>query len=65
MPWTKPEDFDYDPKVMPKIGFHFNGTCNVGFADGSVRALKKTLDEKIWHMLIQASDGNVIPPLDD
>src|SRR5207237_2469055 len=65
VPWTKPEDIMYDPTKMPKIAYNWNGSCNVGFADGSVRTIKKTLDEKIWHMLIQTSDGNVIPPIDD
>ena len=65
VPWTKPDDIAYDPKKMPKIGFHYNNRCNVGFADGSVRALKKTLDEKIWHLLIQRDDGQVIPNYDD
>ncbi|MFL5340427.1 MAG: DUF1559 domain-containing protein [Gemmataceae bacterium] len=61
VPWTKPADLEYDGKKLPKIGYHFNGTCNVGFADGSVRVIKKTMPENIWHLLIQRDDGQPIP----
>src|SRR5262249_49261124 len=65
VPWTKPEDINYDPMKMPPIGFHFGDRTNVAFVDGSVRALKKTLDPKIWHLLIQRDDGQVIPDFDN
>ncbi|MFL5342323.1 MAG: H-X9-DG-CTERM domain-containing protein, partial [Gemmataceae bacterium] len=65
VPWTKPDDIVYDPKLMPKVGYHFGDRCNVGFADGSVRALKKSVPTNIWHLLIQRDDGNVIPNYDD
>ena len=65
VPWTRPADIEYDPTKMPKIGFHFGDRSNIGFADGSVRALKKSIPEKVWHLLIQRDDGNVIPNYDD
>ncbi len=65
VPWTKPDDIVYDPKKMPKLGFHFGDRRNVGFVDGSVRALKKTIPESTWHLLIQRDDGQVIPRYDD
>ncbi len=38
IPWTKPEDIDYDPaKPLPKLGGHFAGGFCAAFADGSVR----------------------------
>jgi hypothetical protein len=38
IPWTKPEDIDYDPaKPLPQLGGHFPGGFIAGFADGSVR----------------------------
>ena len=38
IPWTKPEDIDYDPaKPLPKLGGHFPGGFCAAFADGSVR----------------------------
>jgi prepilin-type processing-associated H-X9-DG protein len=63
VPWTKPDDLAYDPKKMPKIGFHWSGGhyTNVGYADGSVRTLSRNVPERIWHLLIQRADGNPIP----
>jgi beta-lactamase regulating signal transducer with metallopeptidase domain/xanthosine utilization system XapX-like protein len=38
IPWTKPEDIDYDPaKPLPKLGGHFPGGFVTAFVDGSVR----------------------------
>jgi prepilin-type processing-associated H-X9-DG protein len=63
VPWTKPDDLTYDPnKAPPKLGYFFNNRCNVGFADGSVRGLRKDLKDDIWHLLIQRDDGQVLPP---
>jgi prepilin-type processing-associated H-X9-DG protein len=64
VPWSKPEDFEYDPKKMPKIGFGWSGGnyTNVGFADGSVRTLSRSLAERTWHLLIQRADGQPLPP---
>ncbi|WP_020468141.1 DUF1559 family PulG-like putative transporter [Zavarzinella formosa] len=64
VPWTKPEDIEYDPKkpVLPFLLFE-KDVCQVSFADGSVRAISKKVEDKIWHWLIQPNDGNVIPAL--
>jgi prepilin-type processing-associated H-X9-DG protein len=64
VPWTKPEDISYDPKKMPPLGFFAGGRCNVGFADGSVRALSRQVPERTWHLLIQRNDGQPIPAED-
>jgi prepilin-type processing-associated H-X9-DG protein len=64
VPWTKPEDIEYDPMKMPPIGFHFGDRTNAAFVDGSVRALPKKLDQHIWHLLIQRDDGQPIPDFD-
>ncbi len=63
VPWTKPEDLAYDPKKLPKLGFHWGGghSTNVGFADGSVRTLSRNVPERTLHLLIQRADGNPIP----
>jgi beta-lactamase regulating signal transducer with metallopeptidase domain len=38
IPWTKPEDIEYDPaKPLPNLGGHFPGGFIAGIADGSVR----------------------------
>jgi prepilin-type processing-associated H-X9-DG protein len=65
VPWTKPEDISYDPKMAPKLGYYFNNRCNVGFLDGSVRGLRKGLKDDILHALITRSGGEVIPNFDD
>jgi hypothetical protein len=59
--WTKPEEFDYDPTKLPKLGYHFEDRCNVVMVNGDIHTLRKTLDPKILHLLIQKSDGNTIP----
>jgi prepilin-type processing-associated H-X9-DG protein len=63
VPWTKPEDLNYDGKTMPKLGKFFPGGFQVGFADGSVRFISKNVAESTWHLLIQRNDGQVIPNL--
>jgi len=65
VPWTKPDDMEYDATKPPKVGYHFGDRCNVGFADGSVRSIRKSLKPEILHLLIQKNDGQVLPPLDD
>ena len=51
--WTKPSDLDYVPnKALPKFAAHHQGgVFYVAMADGSVRALKKTIDPKILKSL--------------
>ena len=64
VPWTKPEDIEYDPaKPVAPLMFFEKDVCNVAFADGSVRAVSNKNDDKVWHWLVQAADGNAIPPL--
>jgi hypothetical protein len=65
VPWTKPADIEYDPAKTPAIGYHFGDRACVGYADGSVRTIRKNLKEEILHLLIQKSDGMPIPPIDD
>ena len=64
VPWSKPEDIEYDPTkpVAPLLYFE-KDMCNVAFGDGSVRALSKKNEDKVWHWLVQTADGNPIPPL--
>jgi len=62
VPWTKPEDFAYDPKKMPPVGFKWGrSSCLVGFVDGSIRTLTRNVPETTWHLLIQRADGQAIP----
>ena len=59
--WTKPDDWDVDPKPDLKgiFGHHPGGTP-FSFADGSVRFIKETVDPKVIEMLITRDGGEVI-----
>jgi len=59
--WTKPDDWDVDPKLDLKgiFGHHPGGTP-FSFADGSVRFIKETVDPKTLEMLITRDGGEVI-----
>lgn len=61
IPWTKPEDIPFDPEQpLPEIGGYTPDGTNVGFADGSVRFLKKTINPQILKALITRDRGEVI-----
>lgn len=65
VPWTRPEDMLYDSKKpLPKLGAFFNGDFNALFMDGSVRYVRKGIDEKILRALITPSGGEVVPNWD-
>jgi prepilin-type processing-associated H-X9-DG protein len=65
VPWTKPEGLPYDPeKPLPKLGRFFGNGFNAAFVDGSVRFFQHTLAEATMKLLIDPSDGQVIPRLD-
>jgi prepilin-type processing-associated H-X9-DG protein len=61
IPWTKPEDIPYDPdQPLPKLGGFFQGKFNFTFADGSVRTLLDTINEKAFRSLITKAGGEMI-----
>jgi hypothetical protein len=65
VPWTKPEDIDYDAaKPLPKLGRAGADTFEAAFCDGSVHILKKTIKPMVLRNLITRDDGNVIDPKD-
>jgi prepilin-type processing-associated H-X9-DG protein len=59
--WTKPDDWDVDPKLDLKgiFGHHPGGTP-FAFADGSVRFMKETVSPKLFEMLVTRDGGEVI-----
>jgi hypothetical protein len=59
--WTKPEELTYDPKKpLPTLGGHFaDGFC-AALADGSVRFIRKGIDEKTLRALITANGGEPV-----
>ncbi len=62
VPWTKPDELEYDPKQTPKLGYLFGDRCNALFGDGHVYALKKSVKTQKLHLLIQKSDGIPVDP---
>lgn len=57
--WTKPEDFEYDPKKDPRKGLRWVADVTlVAIFDGSVRTISKKMSEQTWHNFIQRNDGN-------
>jgi hypothetical protein len=63
VPWTKPQDLDYDPaKPLPKLGGLFGDGFNAALCDGSVRFVSRAVKPEHLHLLIQRNDGNPIPP---
>jgi hypothetical protein len=61
IPWTKPEDIPFDPNAaLPQLGGYTPDGFYVGFADGSVRYLKKSMDSLVMKALITRDGGEVI-----
>jgi prepilin-type processing-associated H-X9-DG protein len=61
VPWTKPDDFEYDPKKpLPKFASFTSGGFNVLYADGSVRFIRDTVSEKTLRAMITANGGEII-----
>jgi prepilin-type processing-associated H-X9-DG protein len=59
VPWTKPEDLEYDAdKPLPKLR-HLGAGFNAGFCDGSVRFISTKVPEKTLRVLITRNDGEV------
>ncbi len=67
--WTKPDDFEFDPSdekaKLPEVVKPFD-VLLVAFFDGSVRTINpnRTDFDKIMRLLIDPTDGMVIPDLD-
>lgn len=60
--WTKPDELDFDPKkpIKPLLHFREGNVCMMLFADGSVRAVTKTVSEETLQRVIMRNDGMVI-----
>jgi prepilin-type processing-associated H-X9-DG protein len=58
--WTRPDELRFDPNaLLPKLGLTDDG-FNVLFADGSVRFIKKPVDEKTVKAAITRSGGETV-----
>jgi RNA polymerase sigma factor (sigma-70 family) len=61
VPWTKPEDVEYDPEgPLPKLGAEFPEGFLAAFADGSVHLIARSISEPILRALITRNGGEVI-----
>jgi prepilin-type processing-associated H-X9-DG protein len=63
VPWTKPDDLPFDPQAAPSLfgaGSSHPGGCNCGFADGSVRFIKSSINLQVFKALITRAGGEVI-----
>ena len=61
VPWTKPEDIDYDAaKPMPRVGGLHPGGFWAGFCDGSVRFLGDNIDQQVLRNVITKAGGELV-----
>jgi hypothetical protein len=61
VPWTKPEDLPYVPgKALPQLGGLFPDGFHAMFCDGSVRFIRKKVDDKVLHALITRNGGEKV-----
>jgi hypothetical protein len=60
--WTKPDtDIPVDPKVaLPKLGAMIDDDFYCVMCDGSIRTIKRAIDEKVLRALISRAGGEVI-----
>lgn len=58
--WTKPDDYEFDA-ANPTAGLRvWEDGVLAGFCDGSVRVLSTALDKKMWKLLFEINDGEIV-----
>ncbi len=64
VPWTKPEDIDFEPNgVMPKLEPVYEGGFHVVFADNSIKFVKSDTSEKdLRAFFTRSGDERVVLP---
>lgn len=62
VPWTKPDELEYDSEKDPTklFGLVVNGKAQVAMMDGSVRTLGKLPSKQTLHALITRNGGEVV-----
>jgi Protein of unknown function (DUF1559) len=61
VPWTKPQDYDYDPKnPLAGILVDADGKFAIGIGDGSARMIGNNLPVEMYDYLFRKSDGNAV-----
>jgi hypothetical protein len=65
VPWTKPEELEYDGKQpLPKLGAQNKRGFMIVLYDGSVRFVSGKIDEQKLRWLIEPDDGHWVSPDD-
>lgn len=59
--WTKPDDMIFDGKTVPALGGLFDGKFHAAMGDGSVSRFRKDVDKDTLKLLIDPTDGMVLP----
>ena len=63
VPWTKPDELDFDPKApLPPLGGRFRGGFLVAMADGSVRWVGGNVSEQTLRAAITRAGGEALGP---
>ncbi len=65
VPWTKPDDLEFDPAAAADASLfgafsNHPGGFNALFADGSVRFIKRTINPAVFKAMITRASGEVI-----
>jgi hypothetical protein len=59
VPWTKPDELDFDPNgPPPRIGGHYHAGAAVGMADGSIHLISSTVSPQTLKAAITRSGGD-------
>ncbi len=64
VPWTKPEDVDFNPNspILPLLSRHFRSGFMVALADASVRIVPTSVSENTLKAAITRNRGEVLGP---
>ncbi len=63
VPWTKPDDLQYDPNgPLPRLSKRYPVGYIFGLADGGTRTVPFSISEQTLRNAITRSDGNVLGP---
>jgi hypothetical protein len=62
VPWTKPEDIEFDPAApLPKLTSVWKDRrVTVAFMDGSIRDLRLGIDNDSWRAIITRNGGEEV-----
>jgi prepilin-type processing-associated H-X9-DG protein len=63
VPWTSPTDLEFkNDGPLPRLGWRFDDSCNVLFADGRVSAVPRSTSQTTLRALITRNGGEIVDP---